>query len=141
MSCSDIETDKIIILNKGENVIASLTRFCIENDIQNAVFNGIGAVEWLRCGYYALREKKYYMKEYDSLMEVVSMTGNVMLKDDRPFIHVHGVFTNTENIAFGGHIEEMRVGVTLEICLDILKSKYSRKLNEDIGLFLIKSNT
>ena len=60
-----------------------------------------------------------------------------MLKDGAPFVHLHAIFTDTENSAFGGHIEEMRVGVTLEIILTPLQSELSREHDEAIGLFLI----
>ena len=134
-----IKTDGVYVIriDKGEDVVKSLTDFCVAHNIQNALFNGIGAVEKLTCGYYALSEKKYYFKDYDGLYEVVSLTGNVMLKDSKPFIHVHGVFTDTENSAFGGHIVEMRVGVVLEVTLTPLSSKIERVLDNCIGLALM----
>jgi hypothetical protein len=127
----------IIRIDKGEEVVSNLTKFCVENDIKNATFNGIGALEWLKCGYYALSEKQYHFAEYDSLVEVVSLTGNVMLKDGKPLIHVHGVFTDTGNKAFGGHIVEMRVGVVLEVMLSPLSTSLSRLHDDCIGLYLI----
>lgn len=132
-------TDDIHILriNKGEDVVSTLTKHCEDTGIKNALFTGIGAVEWLKCGYYALTEKQYYFTEYDELVEVVSLTGNVMLKDERPFIHVHGVFTNTKNEAFGGHIVEMRAGVVVEVTLTPLSSAITRTHDECIGLYLM----
>ena len=127
----------ILTIDRGEKVIETVTAFCKSEGIQNAYFNGIGAISNLTCGYYALDEKKYYFTDYDSLLEVISLTGNVMLKDDEPFVHMHGVFTGTDNNAFGGHVKEMRVGVTLEVILTPLASSLDRQLNDDIGLFLI----
>jgi len=139
-----IQADNTCVLriNKGENVVEEITSFCATHHISNATFNAIGAVEWLKCGYYELSEKKYYFKEYDGLYEVVSLTGNVMLKDGVPFVHVHGVFTDTENKAFGGHVVEMRVGVVLEVIFTPLSSTIERTLDECIGLYLmnIKKN-
>lgn len=128
-------------MDKGENVIESITRFSKAEGIQNAHFSAIGAVEFVSCGYYSLPEKKYYFKQYDEMLEVVSATGNVMLKDGQPFIHLHAVFTNTDNTAFGGHVEEMRVGVTLEIIVTVLDSQLSRELDENIGLHLINCDS
>lgn len=131
------DTAYIIKIEKGEEVVKTLTQFCEREEIQNAHFTGIGAVEWLECGYYALDEKKYYFKQYDELVEVVSLSGNVMLRDGKPFIHVHGVFTNTENVAFGGHITDMRAGVVLEVILTPLSSSIERTFDECIGLYLM----
>lgn len=118
-------------------MIKTLTSFSNAHGIQNAHFSAIGAVEYVSCGYYSLVEKKYYFKQYDELVEVVSSTGNIMLKDGVPFVHLHAVFTDTDNNAFGGHVEEMRVGVTLEVILVPLQSSVSRVHNDNIGLFLI----
>lgn len=127
----------LIRIDRGEAVIASLTAFCIEKHIKNAHFIGIGAVEWREMGYYALTEKKYYFTQYDELVEVVSLTGNITLKDGTPFVHMHGVFTDTTNNATGGHIKEMRVGVVLEVFLTSLSTCIERKMDECIGLALM----
>lgn len=138
MKVTKTDHSYVVKIEPGESVIASLTDFCTEEGIVNAELRGIGAVEWVSCGYYALPEKKYYFTQYDEMVEVVSMQGNVMLKDGKPFVHMHAVFTNTKNEAFGGHVEEMRVGVTLEVIVTPLGSQIERHLDEEIGLFLMK---
>ncbi len=137
MNYAKVDDKYLVRIEKGELVVEVLTNFCQREKIANGTFTGIGAVEWLKCGYYDLPEKKYYFTEYDSLVEVVSLTGNIMLKDGQPFVHVHGVFTDTKNQAFGGHIVDMRVGVVLEVVLVPLTSSFSRELDENIGLALI----
>lgn len=118
-----------------------LADFCVREGIRNATFTGIGAVRELECGYYALDERKYYFKKYNELVEVVSLTGNVMLKDGTPTIHVHGVFTDHTNTAFGGHIVEMRVGVVLEVVLTPLSCAIERTFDDCIGLYLMDIKT
>ena len=116
----------------------TLTEFCEEEEILNGLITGIGAVESVTCGYYELGTKEYHFTDYNEMVEVVSMTGNVALKDGKPFLHVHAVFTGEDNKAFGGHVKEMRVGVVLEVVLTPLDSKIERELDEEIGLFLMK---
>ena len=137
MRYSKADTTWVIKLEKGEEVVQSLTEFCISEHIQNGVLSGIGAVDVLKCGYYALSEKKYYFTEYTELVEVASLSGNIMLKEGIPFIHMHGVFTDTKNNAFGGHVAEMRVGVVLEVILTPLSSVITRIYDESIGLYLM----
>ncbi|MEX0913148.1 MAG: PPC domain-containing DNA-binding protein [Candidatus Paceibacterota bacterium] len=127
----------VIRIDRGEEVIDSLVNFCLEEGIDNAVFSGIGAVSSLSCGYYNLEEKKYYFSQYETMLEAVSLTGNVALKEGRPFVHVHGVFTGTDNQAFGGHIEKMTAGVVVELVLQKLSTSIRRELEEDIGLALL----
>lgn len=137
MQYQKLDSTYVIKLEQGEAVIDSLIKFCEGEKIANAEFSGIGAVRGLICGYYELEEKKYYFTDYPDLVEVVSLTGNVLLKDEKPFIHMHGVFTDTKNHAFGGHISEMTVGVVLEIMLRPLNGNIKRSLDTCIGLALI----
>jgi uncharacterized protein len=137
MQYEKLDNTYVIKLEQGELVIDSLTKLCVSEKIVNADFSGIGAVKGLTCGYYDLEQKKYYFTNYPDLVEVVSLTGNLLLKDDKPFIHMHGVFTDTKNQAFGGHISEMTVGVVLEVILRPLNGNIKRTLDTCIGLALI----
>lgn len=127
----------VLAFLKGEEVLTEMISFCAREGIVNATFTGIGAVRGLSCGYYALEEKAYHFTQYDEPVEVVSLTGNIMQKEGAPALHAHGVFTDHENRAFGGHIESMVVDVTLEVVLTVLPSEIERVLDEDIGLFLL----
>lgn len=138
MKSQKADTTFIIRIDKGEEVVKTITEFCIKEGIQNAYFTGIGAVDTLTCGYYNLEEKQYHFTDYTEPLEVVSLMGNVMLRDGAPFVHVHGVFTDTENKAFGGHIVDMRVHVVLEVILTPLQSSVERHLDDCIGLALMK---
>jgi predicted DNA-binding protein with PD1-like motif len=136
MQYTQSNTTYVLNIEKGEEVVSMITEFCQKEGIANGYFRGIGAVDALTCGYYALDEKKYYFTDYHELLEVVSLTGNVMLKEGKSFVHMHGVFTNTKNEAFGGHIKEMTVGVVLEVILEKLDTDIKRLHNDEIGLFL-----
>lgn len=131
---------KLIKLSRGEDVLATLSTYFATAGIQNASFTGIGAVNELRCGYYDLEKREYFFKDYEGMYEVVSLSGNVILKDAKPFIHLHAVFTDEQNHAFGGHVDAMRVGVTLEIVLTVFSTSLSRAYDEETGLFLIDSS-
>lgn len=127
----------IIRIDKGERVLETLTAWCEEHGFHTGFFRGIGAVEALSCGYYALADKQYHFTQYEGLFEVLSMTGNVALKENKPFLHVHGVFSGTDNTAFGGHVEEMTVGVVLEVVFQPLAINIDRTYDNEIGLFLM----
>lgn len=141
MDIHHIEHNKhMLVFQKGESVIAELTQHAKNQGINNATMSGIGAVDYIRCGYYDLHNRTYEFTEYDALYEVVSLTANIIQKDDQPFVHMHAVFTDEENHAFGGHIEEMRVGVTLEVMCEVHTTRLIRRYDEETGLYLITSS-
>lgn len=137
MQFARVNDTYVVKIAAGEFVGETLRALAKAEGIQNGYFSGIGAVDELTCGYYALHEKQYHFTTYNDLVEVVSLSGNIMLKEGEPFIHMHGVFTDTKNQAFGGHIVDMRVGVTLEVVLTPLPSAFARVLDEHCGLALI----
>jgi predicted DNA-binding protein with PD1-like motif len=128
----------VLRIERGEEVIKTITDLCKREGVANAFFRGIGAVEGLTCGYYALTEKEYHFTHYAEMVEVASLTGNITLKDGEPFVHAHGVFTNTKNEAFGGHIKEMVSGIVVEIVLEVLDSNIERVHDDATGLFLMR---
>jgi hypothetical protein len=131
------EQTELIVLRKGEQAIERLTRHCKDKGITNASFSGIGAVDHIVCGYYDLEQREYVFTDYPQLCEVVNLSANVMLKDEQPFVHMHATFTDSNNRAFGGHVKEMRVGVTLEIFLRRYATTYQREYDDGTGLHLI----
>lgn len=136
-----LATDKghTIKLERGEELISTLTRFCADEGVRNAVFQGIGAVERVEIGYYDLGKREYYFKKDEGVFEVAAMQGNVALVDGKPFIHVHAVLSRCdESLAcIGAHIKEAYVAVTLEIFMTPLDTSIERTLDEGIGLKLL----
>jgi len=126
----------IIRLEKGEEIITTLSKFLSKKKISSAFFSGIGAVEKAVIGFYDLNEKKYFWREFMEC-EVVSLSGNVSILDDRPFIHSHVVLSDISYNCFGGHLREATAGATLEIKLEMLDGKIARKFDTVTGLNLL----
>ncbi len=126
---------------RGEDVFETLTDFCEREGIESAVYSALGAVEKIRLGYYDLASKQYGSKEYQHAHEVASMTGNIALVDEKPFIHMHAVLSDTapgtENLCVGGHVFAATVAVTLEVHLTVFNEPVTRSHDEGIGLKLL----
>lgn len=128
----------VIKIKKGEEAMAVLNAFCVEHDIAAGHISAIGAAEQVVCGYYDLAAREYRFQSYNELVEVVSFSGNVAMKEGKPFIHAHGVFSHADNSTFGGHVDTLRVGVVLEVVLTKLPDWLSRTYDEETGLFLLE---
>ena len=130
----------MLALERGEEVISTLTKFCSDNNIKAGVFQGLGAVERIKIGYYDLGKKEYFFREEAGVFEIASMSGNVAIVDGKPFIHAHAVLSRCDEscATIGAHIKEAFVAVTLEVFLTELNMKLGRKLNEEIGLKLLE---
>ncbi|KKW19578.1 MAG: hypothetical protein UY63_C0010G0012 [Parcubacteria group bacterium GW2011_GWA2_51_10] len=130
----------MIVLSRGEEVIAALTKYCDEHGIHAAAFHAIGSVDRVKIGYYDLKKREYFFTEESGEFEVASMNGNVALVEGRPFIHAHAVLTACDEggRVLGAHVKEAHVAVTLEVFLIALDISLSREYDEEVGLKLLK---
>ena len=134
MQFQKVGKDYLINIDKDEKVVKTLTRFCRENGIKNGKLSGIGAVKKTEIGAYDLSMKEYIKREYSEILELLSLEGNVALKDGEPFIHAHVVLSDHNMQTLGGHLFETTVGVAGEFFLTQFDGNAYRELKPDIGL-------
>jgi predicted DNA-binding protein with PD1-like motif len=107
----------VVRLDSGEPVLETLSRFLRQERIEFSNLSAAGAVRAVRLGYWQAETRTYDRREFEEQMEVVSFQGNSALRDDEPFLHLHGVFSRRDFSVVGGHIEEAWVHPTLEVWL------------------------
>ncbi len=131
--------DKYIIrLNKGDEVISSITDLCRKENIKLGNFVGLGAANKVTIGLYDTEEKLYHKKSYEEPMEITSIIGNISTFDDEVYLHVHITLCNKDMQVFGGHLNECYISATSEITLNIIDGKVEREYDEETGLNLYK---
>jgi len=91
-------------LETGSDLVEEIERYCAEQGILAAQVTVIGAVRRARYAYYEQDDHRYLELESDRHHEVVGFTGNVSLKDDRPFLHAHATFADATGATVGGHL-------------------------------------
>ena len=126
-----------IKLDTGEEIIDTITKFAQEQNITAAAFFGIGAVKSVELGFFNPKLKKYHFKKFDGPLEVVSLSGNISLVDNQPFLHVRGVFGDDNFQTIAGHVKSAVVAPTCEIFLINSDLKLPRTLDQATGLKLL----
>jgi predicted DNA-binding protein with PD1-like motif len=91
-------------LETGSDLVEEIERYCAEQGILAAQVTVIGAVRRARYAYYEQDDHRYLELETDAHHEIVGFTGNVSLKDDRPFLHAHATFADATGATVGGHL-------------------------------------
>lgn len=126
-----------LILDKGEEVVSSLTEFARSRQVGAAHFTAIGAFSELTLGYFDRGRKDYKKMPLKEQVEVLSLIGDIALDGDAPKVHAHVVVGRSDGTAHGGHLLEARVWPTLEVIL-VESPRYLRKRHDpDTGLALI----
>lgn len=91
-------------LETGSDLVEEIERHCAEQGIVAAQVTAIGAVRRARYAYYEQDDHRYLELESDTHHEIVGFTGNVSLKEDRPFLHAHATFADATGATVGGHL-------------------------------------
>lgn len=127
----------VMIFDKDEEFVTEFTSWAKERKLGGSHFTAIGAFREAMLGYFD-REKKNYRKiPIREQVEVLSLIGDIALKDGDPQVHAHVVVGKADGTAQGGHILEARVWPTLEVILTESPKHLCRKFDPETGLALI----
>lgn len=107
----------IVRLQKGDQLIENLTTFIKKEEIKGAWISGLGGALSATLGFYDLEKQEYIWQDFNELMEITSLQGNIAWKGDEPALHIHGTFTKADFSAIGGHVKELVVSGTCEVLL------------------------
>ena len=91
-------------LAHGGDLIDEILAVAGEHHIEIGQCWAIGAVKRARLAYYDQDGKGYWEFALDRHLEIVSLIGNVSLRDGRPAVHAHAAFADDEGHMFGGHV-------------------------------------
>ena len=93
-------------LAKGDDLLLALERLCQEHQITLGEVRALGAVTQARVGYYDQEKRQYYFLDLNQPLEILSLVGNISLKDGKPMVHAHVTLADKEGRAYGGHLAE-----------------------------------
>jgi uncharacterized protein len=127
----------VVIFDKGDEFMSELTSFAKENEFGASHFTAIGAFRDVMLGYFDRHTKKYQEIPIEEQVEVLSLVGDIALKDRDPQIHAHVVVGKADGTAHGGHILKAHVWPTLEVVLTESPKHLSRTTDAETGLALI----
>jgi predicted DNA-binding protein with PD1-like motif len=126
-----------LIFDKGDEVITGLNAFARERRLTACHFTAIGAFSDLTVGFFDWEQKDYAKIPINEQVEVLSLVGDIALKDGQPTVHAHVVVGKTDGTAHGGHLMEAYVRPTLEVILVESPNFLRRTLDPESGLALI----
>jgi predicted DNA-binding protein with PD1-like motif len=128
----------ILVLDRGEEIVGTVTGFLEDHDIKGGFVTGLGALVNHTVGYYDLQAKEYLKRTFEEVMELGNLTGSIGTVDGKPFLHAHVTVSGPELIAFTGHLVKGEVGVTAELLLTAFHEELPRLPDEDVGLNLFR---
>lgn len=129
----------ILVFQTGDELAKGLSKFAQEQGLSAASFTAVGALNSVRLAWFNWDTKKYEQSvALDEQVELLSLIGDVALKDGKPVVHAHIVIGRKDGTAHGGHLLEARVRPTCEVVLTESPAQLQKRVDPESGLALIR---
>lgn len=129
-----------LIFDKGDEAVQGLLHFAEEQGMTAAHFTAIGAFAEVTLGYFERERNDYKKILLAEQVEVLSLIGNIALKQGQPQVHAHVVLGKADGTAHGGHLLKAHVWPTLEVVITESPAHLRRQLDEETGLALLQAD-
>ncbi len=117
----------VLRFEAGEELSEALTKALEEVNVKAGLISGIGGFSEGSVGVFDPEKGGYKEIDFDEFMEVASLSGNVSLKDGKPFYHIHVVLGNEKKV-LAGHFIRGKVEGTMEIFITVLDGEIHRNI-------------
>ncbi|USG99267.1 DNA-binding protein [Thermococcus argininiproducens] len=120
---------------EGKELLSFINEFAKKHNVLIGTVSVIGTLRDPKIGYFEEDKKQYKVIELKGTYELISALGNISLKDDEPFAHIHVSLGDKEGRMLGGHLVEGEVFVAEVFIQELLGELLERKPKEN-GLAL-----
>lgn len=137
-SAPDGTKNFVLVLAEGDEVLTALGDFARAEAIVNARLQAIGAVHDPEIAWFDLERKQYKAMTFHEQMEVLSLSGDIVLgPDGAPVVHVHAVLGSVNGRSFGGHLLHAVTNPTLEVYVTAFPEAVHERSAPEKGIDLI----
>jgi len=128
-----------VVFETGEELASGLKEFAQAQELTSSSFKAIGAFSSVRLAWFDWEKKEYRPSVvFNEQVELVSLIGDVALKDGEPEVHAHVVVARADGSAYGGHLLEAYVCSTCEVIFTESAPNLHKEIDPESGLALIK---
>ncbi len=128
----------VVQLSEGDDLYQSILEAAKEHNIRSGFIQGIGGLKVAKYGLYRDGALQDQHREAESCFELVSLIGNVSLKENEIYAHIHIEIADTKdtNQCFGGHLQEGSIIFPMaEIVIQEIDTEISRVYNDRVKLW------
>ena len=127
----------VLSLDNHVSIVEALTAFCNEKNITAGTVSGIGAISSATFRFLDPATKQYVDKTFEEQMEITNLTGNLSVKDEKPYLHLHVTAGRRDYTCVGGHLLDARVNGACELVVDDFgMNSFGRRFDPETGLNL-----
>jgi uncharacterized protein len=129
----------VLVFETNDELAQTLKEFASQQRLASASFKAIGALSSVRLGWLNWEAKRYEPSvSLDEQLELLSLIGDIALKDGKPQVHAHAVVGKRDGTAHGGHLLQAHVRPTCEVVLTESPAHLKKEFDPAAGIALIK---
>lgn len=129
----------VLVFETDDELAQGLEQFASEQKLASASFKAIGALSSVRLGWLNWETKQYEPSvSLDEQLELLSLIGDVAMKDGEPLVHAHAVVGKRDGTAHGGHLLQAHIRPTCEVVLTESPAHLRKEFDASAGIALIK---
>jgi hypothetical protein len=129
----------VLIFDTGDELAEGLKKFAQSQKLAGSSFKAIGALQSVKLGWFNWETKKYETAvAFQEQVELLSLIGDIAMKDGEPQVHAHVVVGRRNGTAHGGHLLEARVRPTCEVVLTESPEHLQKRMDPESGIALIR---
>ncbi|MCP4581670.1 MAG: DNA-binding protein [candidate division Zixibacteria bacterium] len=137
MQAKKVEDGYFLRIDKGEEIMATITDFVAVKSIPAGAISGIGALTEVELGYFDREKSEYLRRNFNNIYELLSLTGNISYIDQNPMVHAHCILGDSDYRLVGGHLFNAVVAVTGEVHIRTFNERFERAMNPELNLNLL----
>jgi predicted DNA-binding protein with PD1-like motif len=96
----------------GDEIVSGLTDLAIKHHITSGYVTGLGGLSSALLVFNGAQEIPVNDKS-----ELVSLTGDIQMRDGKPYVHLHAVLSLIDGSTRGGHVLEAHVAPVGEVAV------------------------
>jgi len=126
-----------VIFYQGDEAFSGLLEFAQKYHVTSAHFTAIGAVNGATLGWFDPQRKMYKKIPIQGQHEVIGMSGDIALYQEKPVIHTHMLVGDSDGTTQGGHVLAAYVSPTLEVMVTVDPVTMQKRFDPETDLTLI----
>ena len=124
----------LVRVPKGVELVGYIAELLREQDVRQGFISGIGALADAAVGFYDQQTHAYHELELAGGHEIVSLLGNISLRDGAPHAHLHAALAGHDGKVIGGHLARGTVFLTELVIVEFTGRELERVFDEPTGL-------
>lgn len=124
----------ILVLSTDDELLPSISACAKDAKLFGASISALGQLHNPTLAYFTSNPKdKPTLKQFDGYFELASLNGNIAKNENGYYTHAHVVLANKKFEGIAGHVNDAKVGLTVEVTIIPLSSTLQRSVDPETG--------